>query len=160
MLKPSFITGICVILLVICSLEAWAQPTMPRRIPRPSAGGGGKDSVGHRTGFEDSITIRFRYLDSSKMQTFDSSIYDFTKRLPIPWYHYHLGNLGNATNSMIFSPRLNSGLDPGFHAYDVYTYKDYETKFYNTTRPYSELIYQLGSRLEQVIGLSQTQNIR
>lgn len=159
MLKPSFITGIFFVLLVICSLEAWAQPTMPRRIPRPSSSGGGKDSIGHRTGFEDSITIRFRYLDSSKMQTFDSSIYDFTKRLPIPWYHYHLGNLGNATNSMIFTPRLNSGLDPGFHAYDVYTYKDYETKFYNTTRPYSELIYQLGSRLEQVIGLSQTQNI-
>jgi hypothetical protein len=40
-----------------------------------SAGSGGGDSLAHRTGLEDSITIRFRYLDTSRLQDFDSVLY-------------------------------------------------------------------------------------
>lgn len=120
----------------------------------------GNDSLRHRTGLEDSATIRFRYLDTSKLLMFDSSIYDFTKRLPVPAHYYTLGNLGNAANSYIFSPYLKAGFDAGFHAYDIYRLTIDDTRFYNTTRPYSELGYMLGSRAEQLINLVHTQNIR
>src|SRR5688572_6548619 len=73
-----------------------------RRLPGGSGGyrgsGGSnktKDSLEKRNALQDSITITFRYLDSSRMQKFDSSITDFTQRFPVPWYHYHLGNVGN-----------------------------------------------------------------
>jgi hypothetical protein len=148
------------ILTTIAATNIYSQGGILRRLPRGGgAGGGGNDSLQHRDNSKDSITIRFRYLDSSRMQKFDSAIYDFTKHFPVPWYHYHLGNVGNATHSMIFSPIMKSGWDNGFHQYDAYNLTDYETKFYNTTRPLTEIQYQMGPRVEQLIGLQHTQNI-
>ena len=118
------------------------------------------DSLKHRTGLEDSITIRFRYLDSTALQGFDSSVTDFTPRFPIPWHHVHLGNFGPATQSLLFSPRFTPGWDHGFHSFDVYNFSVAETRFYTTTRPYSEIAYLLGSQSEQMIQLLHTQNIR
>jgi hypothetical protein len=140
--------------------------------PRPGTTGGsvnrgvgnsksqGNDTLNHRTGLEDSITIRFRYLDSSRLTQFDSALYDFTTRISVPAHYYHLGNLGNAANSYLFSPYLKSGFDPGFHAYDVYRLRIDDTRFFNTTRPYSELGYMLGSKAEQLINLLHTQNVK
>lgn len=144
---------------------AFAQPGGAlRRLPGGAGRGGSgsnksKDSLQKRDALQDSITITFRYLDSTRMQKFDSSITDFTQRFPVPWYHYHLGNVGNATRSMIFPPLMKPGWDHGFHAYDTYNFNDYETKFFNTTRPYTEIQYQIGSKLEQLLGLIHTQNI-
>jgi len=127
---------------------------------RRTAGQSGKpDSIGHRTGLEDSITISYRYLDSTRNYKLDSSITDFTKRFPLPADYIYLGNLGNAAKSVLFSPALTAGFDPGFHAFDIYKWKVEKARFFNTTRPYSELNYQLGSRVEQVIELMHTQNI-
>ncbi|RYE55821.1 MAG: hypothetical protein EOP48_09360 [Sphingobacteriales bacterium] len=42
---------------------------------------------------------------------------------------------------------------------DVYNFKPTDTRFYNTTNPYSELGYLLGSQQEQMIHLLHTQNI-
>ncbi|MDF2190266.1 putative porin [Paraflavitalea sp. CAU 1676] len=122
--------------------------------------GGGGDSVIHRTGLEDSITISFRYLDSSRMRGFDSVIYDFSRKVPLPWYNQHLGNIGNASRSLLFTPNMQSGWDHGFHAYDNYNFNIAETRFFNTTRPYTELHYVLGSRAEQLINVFHTQNLK
>src|SRR5687768_17288643 len=158
------------ILLVFIVMSAFsdavfAQPGGAlRRLPGGAGRGGSssnksKDSLQKRDALQDSITISFRYLDSSRMQKFDSSITDFTQRFPVPWYHYHLGNVGNATHSLIFPPLMKPGWDHGFHAYDAYNFNDHETKFFNTTRPYTEIQYQIGSKLEQLLGLIHTQNI-
>jgi hypothetical protein len=122
--------------------------------------GGSGDSLMHRDKSEDSITIYFRYSDSSRNHKLDSSISDFTSRFPIPATHIFLGNTGNATESIIFSPALKPGWDPGFHAFDVYKWKLEQVQFFNTTRPYTELGYILGSRTEQIIEVMHTQNIK
>jgi hypothetical protein len=123
-------------------------------------GGTGGDSLHHRNKNEDSITIYYRYLDSSRHYKLDSSINDFTLRFPIPATNIYLGNLGNASRSILYSPYLKPGWDPGFHAFDIYKWKPEATRFFNTTRPYSELNYLLGSRTEQIIEVMHTQNIR
>lgn len=122
--------------------------------------GGQGDSLKHRTGLEDSITIRFRFLDSTALQGFDSSVTDFTRRLPIPWHHVHLGNFGTASQSLLFSPVFQPGWDHGFHAFDNYNFTAPQSRFFTTTRPYSEIAYLLGSQSEQMIQLLHTQNIR
>lgn len=152
-------------LIIISGLVnlATAQNDIFRRaqgMGRGGGGGGKTDSFAHRTGLEDSITIRFRYLDSSRMRAFDSSLSDFTKKWPVPWDHVTLGNFGTASRSLLFSPRMETGWDHGFHAFDIYNYTLAETKFYNTTRPFSGADYMLGSKGEQLIVLSHTQNIR
>ncbi|MDP9230824.1 MAG: putative porin, partial [Bacteroidota bacterium] len=123
-------------------------------------GTGSNDSLRHRDKYEDSITISFRYPDSSKSYKIDSSISDFSKRFPVPAHHIYLGNVGNASRSILFSPAMKPGWDPGFHAFDVYKWKLERVRFFNTTRPYTELTYQLGSRVEQIIQVLHSQNIK
>ena len=165
------------ILIVFCSLlmalHADAQVGRRGNLPRqnPNTGGANQrgvnnsarsnnDTLKHRTGLEDSITIFYRYLDSSRLIGFDSSIYDFRKKLPVPATFYNLGNLGTAANNYLFDPFLKAGWDPGFHVLDVYKFKLEDTRFYNTTRPYSEIGYLLGSKSEQMIHLLHSQNIK
>jgi hypothetical protein len=131
-----------------------------QRISRINTSGSTSDSLRHRNKNEDSITIYFRYLDSSRHTKFDSSVNDFTTRFPNPATNIYLGNLGNASKSILFLPDMKPGLDPGFHAFDVYKWKPESVRFFNTTRPYSELNYLLGSRTEQIIEVRHTQNIK
>ncbi|HVS94833.1 MAG TPA: putative porin [Puia sp.] len=119
---------------------------------------GGKDSLQHRKA--DTITINFRFLDSSRLQHFDSSIYDLGRKIPRPATWINLGNLGTPARNLAFTPRMQSGWDPGWHAYDLYTFKVDETRFFNTTKPYTELGYVLAARSEQDIDILHTQNIR
>jgi hypothetical protein len=121
-------------------------------------GGQKTDSLKHRSKFEDSITISFRYLDSSRNYKLDSSVSDYTKLFPIPATNLYLGNDGSASESMLFLPTMKAGWDPGFHAYDIYRYKMEKVRFFNTTRPYSELNYLIGGRAEQIIEVFHTQN--
>ncbi|MEJ7768850.1 MAG: putative porin, partial [Chitinophagaceae bacterium] len=144
-------------------LNVSSQNPMLQKLPGGGfsnrSGGQGQDSLSHRTGMEDSITITFRYLDTSRYYRFDTTISDFTKRFPIPADYIYLGNTGNAARSLIFNPMRTAGWDPGFHAFDIYQLNIPETRFFNTTRPYSELGYLLASKTEQMINLLHTQNI-
>lgn len=153
--------------LLILSFESFSQEVLRNIGNRVRQVGGGRvggtatvDSLRHRDKLEDSITIYFRYLDSTRNYLLDSSVNDFTRRFPIPATHIYLGNTGNATKSVLFSPVLTAGWDPGFHAFDVYKWKIEKVRFFHTTRPYSEINYMLGSRVEQVIELLHTQNIK
>ena len=149
------------------SLQAFGQidpggRMNPRgRVSRPPVPGqGGGDSLERRDNLADSITIFFRMYDSSRIVRFDSGIGDFTKRFPIPNHHVYLGSLGSATRSLVFQPFIRAGFDPGIHAYDVFKYTVANTRIFQTTRPYTELDYFLGSGAEQLINVLHTQNIQ
>ncbi|MBL0274264.1 MAG: hypothetical protein IPQ06_14635 [Chitinophagaceae bacterium] len=123
-------------------------------------GSGTSDSLKHRDKLEDSITISFRYMDSTRSYKLDSSIGDFARRFPVPATNIHLGNTGTASRSLLFSPDMEAGFNPGFHVFDTYKWKPEQVRFFTTTRPYSEINYLLGTRVEQVIELLHTQNIK
>ena len=131
-----------------------------QRISSLGSGGGGADSLKHRDRNEDSIAIFFRRLDSAQRYYLDSSVLDFTARFPIPATNIHLGNLGNASRSILFSPFMKAGFDPGFHSFDIYKWNLTDVEFNNTTKPLTELNYLLGSRTEQIIAIMHTQNIK
>lgn len=118
------------------------------------------DSLRKRNKHEDSLTITYRFLDSTRSYRLDTSVSDFFKRFPIPASHIYLGNIGNASKSLLFSPSFKPGFDAGFHAFDIYTWTLEDAKFYSTTRPYSELNYFLGTRSEQMIEILHTQNVQ
>jgi len=118
------------------------------------------DSLRNRSKFEDSVTVTVFYLDSAGAYHLDSNINDFTRRFPIPATHIYLGNNGAATRSIVFEPGDQAGFDPGFHAFDVYKWKMDKVRFFNTTRPFTELGYVLASRAEQIIDILHTQNFK
>ena len=105
------------------------------------------DSLQHRDAFADSITIYYRYFDSTRNRVIDSSITDFYARNPLAANYHTLGNYGSAAQSYLFSPNQKIGFDEGLHQYDAYKFTLENTKFYQTTRPYSELVYLLGLSL-------------
>src|SRR5262245_10755626 len=113
-------TGILTIVFLCISSMAIAQNPIDR-LRNFGSGfsggmGGGSDTLAHRSGLEDSVTISFRYLDSSRYRPFDSSITDFSKRFPIPASYISLGNTGSAARSILFNPLMKPGWDAGFHA--------------------------------------------
>lgn len=117
-----------------------------------------KDSLIHRNPLEDSITISYRFFDSTRSEHLDSSITDFYKWFPFSYKNVDLGNLGTASEPIIFSPNMQPGWDAGFHAYDLYRFTVKDTRFFNTTRPYAELGYLLGGKGEQMINVLFTKN--
>lgn len=122
--------------------------------------GGTTDSLQHRDKYEDSITIYYQLPFSLQKNKLDSSIIDFNRRFPIPAEHAFLGNTGTATHSILFDPYMRSGWDHGMHALDVYHWNLESIRFFNTTRPYTELAYMLGGRAEQMAEITHTQNVK
>lgn len=122
----------------------------------------GNDTIGfeHRNDLKDSITIYYYHLNSLQREYIDSSISDFSRYYTVPAGYVTLGNNGNAAYPVLFTPLLKAGWDAGFHAFDVYKYTLANTKFYQTTRPYTELNYYLASGKEQVVKVLLTQNIK
>jgi hypothetical protein len=125
---------------------------------RPIRRSSGNDSLKKRDNLADSITIFFRYFDSTRSRRFDSTLYDYSLRSPIPYTYYNLGNLGTAAQSYLFQPLMRPGFDPGFHAFDVYNYSLENTRLFQSTRPYTEFNYLLASSAEQMISFLHTQN--
>ena len=157
-------------LLLICAMLLFVQlvqAQMPGVLNRfSSVGSRGQSQKGdsipfqHRNDLADSITVSFRYLDSLKIDRIDSSIGDFDRFYTVPADYVTLGNNGTAAFPVLFSPLLKAGWDAGFHAYDLYKYTIENTRFYQTTKPFTQLTYLLGSGKEQVIDVLQTQNIK
>jgi len=119
-----------------------------------------KDTIGfeHRNDLKDSINISYKYLDSTRKKTMDSTINDFDNYFSVPSNYVVLGNNGAAAYPIIFQPNDRIGFDAGLHAFDLYRYTLATTKFYKTSRPFSALSYQLASGKEQMIKAFHTQN--
>ena len=130
--------------------------------PNQKSAGKRKDSLGfeHRDDLKDSINITYKYLDSLRSNPMDSSVNDFDKYFSVPSHYQYLGNNGAAAYSLIFTPLAKPGWDAGFHSFDIYRFKLEESRLYKTTRPYSQLSYQLASGKEQMIRVFHTQNPR
>jgi len=78
----------------------------------------------------------------------------------VPADYVTLGNNGSAGYPVLFTPILKAGWDAGFHAYDAYRFTIENTRFYKTTRPFSQITYLLASGKEQLINILHTQNIK
>lgn len=119
-----------------------------------------KDSLGfeHRDDSKDALVLTYRFMDSTRKNTLDSTVNDFDKYFPIPSSYQYLGNNGAAAVSLIFKPNDFCGFDPELHAFDLYKFKIEETKFYKTNHPFSMLSYQLATGKEQMLKAGHAQS--
>ncbi len=168
--KPIIRSLVILFVILLTMVVAKAQirrpgstfPTNRATAPNTQAQTQQKDTLGfqHRDNLADSITISYRYLDSLKSGNFDSSLSDFNRFYTVPANYVTLGNNGNAAFPVLFSPILKAGWDAGFHAFDVYRFTPENTRFFKTTRPFTQLTYLLASGKEQVVKALHTQNIK
>ena len=153
-----FLLGITVNSLVFAQMRSGSFNSMSGMGGRMSGTATAGDSLQKRDKNADSITIFYKLYNNNEIKQNDSSINDFYKRFPLPYTYYNLGNTGTASNSYLFSPVWKAGFDAGFHQYEIYNYTLSATPFYQTTRPYTELVYLLGGKGEQLVELKHTQN--
>lgn len=134
-------------------------PTVPTIGNRTIGAGSATDSL-RRRNYDDSLNLKYYFLDSSRVHRLDSNINDFSKRFPVPADYITLGNTGSPARSLLFQPSSNIGWDPGFHTLDIYRRKLDDVRIFNTNRPYTELNYTLGPKAEQILEVLHTQNIK
>lgn len=158
------------VLLFAAAMPLFAVSQLKRDLPSNISGRlktigqsstGTKDSASgfkHRDDRKDSISIYYTYFDSSNRRHIDSSVNDFDAYFSVPSNYIYLGNNGAAAYPIIFQPNYQPGWDPGFHAFDIYRSTIEGTKLYRTTRPFTQLNYQLASGKEQMIKAIHTQN--
>lgn len=152
----SFILICCLLAAVQC-----VQAQIGQRFGNMGGGGGSsmQKDTGKHTHELDTITISYRLLGEPTDFRLDSSLADFTDAyLRVPGSYMFLGNTGAPARNLIFSPLMKAGFDAGYHTFDVYGFNHENARIYNTTKPYSELRYLVGSQQEQHIGVLHTQN--
>ena len=70
-----------------------------------------------------------------------------------------LGNIGTAGRSAIFSIHQPIGFNVMFNPYESYILLPQQARFYNTTKPFTELFYTQGSKELLFLKATHTQNI-
>lgn len=166
--KRTYLLGLCLIAICLLTGMAATAQTTPTQPGAPLALPGEKpqDSVAFQQSNTDewhndnNIKVRYKYLNSDKIYEPDSSIHIFhRKAFSQPW-NIDLGNFGTASRSLMFKPEDRFGPTLGYNVLDVYRLKPDSLKYYNTTAPYAEFCFSLGSKLEQNLHILHTQNIK
>jgi hypothetical protein len=168
-IKPLSTSKSCLFIavLVLCRFAALGQSTLSTG--NPAAPTAIYNAPQRDTNINKSNTNKWNQQDANvsyqklgSARTFypDTSIHTFHRRPFIQPWKRDLGNLGSPINNLFFTPEYRVGPTLGYHVYDPYRFNVDSLGFYNTNRPYSVFTYQLGSKLEQVAGIFNTQNIR
>ncbi len=107
---------------------------------------------------DDRVRItQFSAADSSGKMP-DTTIHLLHRNPLIGTWDMDLGATGTAVQSLYFQPKAHTAMRFGPDGFEPYLYDS--LPFFNTTRPYTEIYYRIGSKQEQVLKLMHTQNIR
>lgn len=108
---------------------------------------------------DDKVKISFFTISDSTKTAMDSSITTLHRNPLLPSFHTDLGNTGSAAQSLLLAPDMNPSMQLGLQAIQSLLFKWNQVKFYNTTRPYTNIYYRNGTKADQVISLFHSQNI-
>lgn len=104
--------------------------------------------------FDNTALTAYQYEDTgiTQFRFFDPSVQQYV-------VNASLGNLFTANQPMVFRPWKHAGFDAGYHAFDAYMFDRWNTRFFLTARPFSNVSYYLGMGSEQMIKVLHTQRI-
>ncbi len=108
----------------------------------------------------DQVVIHYRTASDTSQIAPDSSIHFLHRNPLISVWDQDLGNTGSAYNSIYFNPSMQAGMEFGSKVFNAYLVTWDSTKFINTTRPYTDLYYRLGTKQEQMIEFMHSQNVK
>lgn len=150
-----------VFFLFIC-LQVWTGTAFAQLINTGASAA--PDTSGNKTNTDqwhnETAKTSYRYINSDISYSPDTSLHTFQRRpFSQPWYR-DMGNLGSPTQNLLFTAEERMGPSLGYHVYDIYRYRPDSLRYYNTTKPYTNFTYQLGSKLEQMAYILHTQNIK
>lgn len=156
-------SAILLTLLFYAPLKAQTQPGAPLGLPGDKTNDSlqfGKSNTDDWHTSEANIKIRYNYLNSNQIHIPDTSIHIFHRKPYSQTWNVNLGNFGSPVRNLQFTPERRFGPTLGYNVFDVYRIQPDSLPFYNTTVPYTSFTYNLGSKLEQLLNVQHTQNIK
>lgn len=75
------------------------------------------------------------------------------------WLYQDLGNNGTASRPILFTPRENLYTETGFMAFDLYSPKTKDFRYYNTKSPYTNMAYVQGFKGFSNLTFTHSQNV-
>ena len=108
---------------------------------------------------EQKVRVTYFTLQDSTRQLPDTTI-QFLHRNPIQgMWMQDLGNLGTPGKSLLYDYVPQAALQSGLRSMSTYLFDERTAKYFNTTRPYTDIYYHMGTKQEQVLDLLHTQNV-
>lgn len=123
----------------------------------------GNDSTKNKSNekwVDEQARIYYTRITSEVKRLPDTAIHNYHHFRPEqPWWGRDLGNMYSPSVNLFFTPFQAAGPDLGYHVWDLYTLKTDSLALYNTTRPYTDFEFTLGSKAAQRVSILHTQNI-
>lgn len=123
-----------------------------------------KDSIAF---VADSTKVSFYFFNPEKgnyeLNDSDTLFSGFQKYNPLDQsliLYTHMGNVGLAAKSLIYTPTKTIGFDPGFHAFDGYLNTVEKSRYLIPLKPYTFLNYANGAGREQLFNVHHSQNLQ
>jgi hypothetical protein len=104
----------------------------------------------------DSLSLgKFHHIDTTLtyFHQYDASQQNYM-------YYAGRGNIGLHSKSLIYRPNFTEGFNYAKSYLDLYTYKNEDTKYYKTVKPYTEAFYITGAGREQTLEVVHAQDIQ
>ncbi len=128
--------------------------------PSDSFGNDSTKDQNQKKWVDEQARIYYTHIHSDVKHLPDTAIHAYHHfQFAQPWWGRDLGNLATSSVNLFFTPYQVAGPDLGYHVWDLYTLKTDSLALYNTTRPYTDFEYSLGSKASQLVSLLHTQNI-
>lgn len=108
----------------------------------------------------DSIQIYYVDAKQNNPKILDTSIVLQHRNPFLSIWDRDLGNTGTAYQSLLFQADMHANMKLGMQHNLGYSIQRDSLRYYNTTRPYSDIYYWMGRKQEQCIQLFHTQNIQ
>ena len=107
----------------------------------------------------DSILIYYFTLKDRARTKIDSTIHTLHRSPLLSEWQTDLGNFGSAAQTVFFNPSLSPANQLGIQSNASFLFDANKVKFYNTTRPYTDLYYRVGTKQEQILEITHSRNI-
>lgn len=117
------------------------------------------DSIRKNKRSNDSIYIYYFTANDTSALKLDSSIRFIHRNPLLTIWENDLGNFGSSAKSYSYESNLNIGNTFGIQSGTTTLSNLNQLKYYHTTKPYTTLLYRLGSKQEQLIELLHSRNV-
>ena len=162
MLYSSALLRVCLLpIFLLCVVQSHAQLFSGRGAMQGNQGMSTPGDSSRKKQFKTNDSIQlytFTYQDSMR-HSLDSSVGDLHKNPLMGIWETDLGNFGSAAHSVFFNPSLSPSNQLGLFADTAFLFRHNATRFYNTTRPYSDLYYRIGTKQEQIVQIIHSRNV-
>ncbi|MBK7763879.1 MAG: hypothetical protein IPI46_11030 [Bacteroidetes bacterium] len=107
----------------------------------------------------DSIYIYYFLVDDTTATKLDSSIHLIHRNPLLTVWENDLGNFGSSATTNFYQLHSNIGNTLGIQQGSKTMYRLEHLRYFHSTKPYTTLLYRLGSKQEQMIELLHTRNV-